>query len=263
MENGQLVFDNSIIQVHPFYPHCRSTLLDLSNKDYSKEGFLFNPKIECLDMDHYEKEVLHSSIPDNTMDAAIGVANYVNKDKRNIRLLLVELRMGYGSTKRFSETDIIRKITHTRDLLRESPLDNSEIFVYKEDVAPKAKRWFSSKSKQYAALSNSIVFSVSTFEEAVKDFDSLPYIPIYSEACIYRDLNCHVTSENWSKFFEQFSYWCDIAIGFLYKKPFEYEHLKDVLRRFWISFKNENHTLNEDEELDLEIIEEDYDKILF
>lgn len=64
-----IVYDNDILRKHSLYPHCCNTLQNVSNRDYPNR-YSFNPQIECLDIDPYEKKI-HSGHPNNTKDINI------------------------------------------------------------------------------------------------------------------------------------------------------------------------------------------------
>lgn len=132
----QLVYNNEVVAAHSFYPLCHSFLNTVSNKDYPGHDY-FNPEIECLDMDFYEKNVLHKAQADHTVDAVIGVQTYENNQGTNARLLLVELRMGYESAKRLSKEEIEGKSTHTKALLSgEKAIHRISFFVLQRKSPP-------------------------------------------------------------------------------------------------------------------------------
>ena len=60
MQAGQLVYDNEIVGKHDLYSCCKSTLNDVSQKDYPNKNY-FDSRIECLDMDYYEKYLLNAT----------------------------------------------------------------------------------------------------------------------------------------------------------------------------------------------------------
>lgn len=60
----QIVFENAVIQRSPLYRKCAGTLQELSQRDYS-DKYEFNPNIECLDLDFYEKNTRKGN-PDST-----------------------------------------------------------------------------------------------------------------------------------------------------------------------------------------------------
>lgn len=262
MEPDLLVFDNSIIENHIFYSLCGDTLSMVSKKDYEHTDY-FNPKIKCLDMDNYEKKILKTSHADNTMDAAIGVANYVNNKKTKNRLLLVELRMGYKSCKNLSKENIRGKIKHTRDLLVESFIDETNYFIFTKDQVSEAEWWFNRESLNNNIFGKYRICSVEGFDEDIQDPDNMPYVPIYSKEIIIESIAIHEEKNEWELFFKQIKYWCEKAVSIKYKRPHEYSHLKLVLQNYWKSFKSKNYNLDDNSLIDLEIVEEDYGLILF
>lgn len=147
---SDIVFDNAILLSHSAYSKgygCK--LNDVSIRDYKTGGF--NDKIVCIDLDSYEK-IEKSGSPDKTMDAVIGISNYQNNRRVSKRLLMVELRLDYKSSRNLSGTELRRKSSHSRELLG-----------YKD-------RW------------NSL--TVEEFNNYFQDAELLPYSPIYSPAQI-------------------------------------------------------------------------------
>lgn len=84
---AQLVCQNDIVVSHPYACHCLCALDDVAAKDYLKSGW-FDKRILCLSLDDYERKV-HQGNKDCTIDAAIGVGNYINNRTTVTRLLLL------------------------------------------------------------------------------------------------------------------------------------------------------------------------------
>ena len=108
---SDIVFDNAILLSHSAYSKgygCK--LNDVSIRDYKTGGF--NDKIVCIDLDSYEK-IEKSGSPDKTMDAVIGISNYQNNRRVSKRLLMVELRLDYKSSRNLSGTELRRKSSHS------------------------------------------------------------------------------------------------------------------------------------------------------
>lgn len=59
---------NETVREHSLYRLCPALLNGVSNRDYPGSDY-FDTRIECLDMDSYEKKVMHKAQADNTVDA--------------------------------------------------------------------------------------------------------------------------------------------------------------------------------------------------
>ena len=144
----ELVNDNAVLAQHPMYAAYHRSLHDISLKDYKKENY-FRPDIDAIDLDQYE---IDRAIKERnmTMDAIIGVADYANNRIVNSRLLLVELRMKYGTTKGLHHSILKGKIDHSRKAVGASVrVDEDNLFVFRSDVAEQAKKWMFETSKEY------------------------------------------------------------------------------------------------------------------
>lgn len=113
-----IIYNEDIIVSHLIAKHCLCLLDEVSQRDYNKVG-IFSNKIKCLALDDYETKFCGGS-KDNTMDAAVGISDYQNNRKVNHRLLLVELRLDYQSSRNLEKSSLVRKIKHSKDLLSES-----------------------------------------------------------------------------------------------------------------------------------------------
>lgn len=87
------IFDNDFLHTHPIYQNVHSTLVDVSNRDYTMAPF--DKRIECLDMDDYEAHYMQNGANDSTMDAVfIFKANVCQQAKHKLDAL------GHSNTSR-------------------------------------------------------------------------------------------------------------------------------------------------------------------
>ena len=258
----ELIYSNEIVRTHPFYRFCNSTLNSVSNRDYPGTDY-FRSDIECLDMDTYEKNVSQSSNPECTVDAVIGVSNYVSNKPSNTRLMLIELRMGYENVGNLSKSVLENKISHTRSLLgAEIPIDKKSYFIFSEKAAPQANSVFHRFRKEGGKLACAQSCSVSDFSQIFKSISEFPYKPIYEQSIIETDLLAHEQSQDWEKFFTQIKYWCNKAYSYKYKNIAEYKSLSQIVKTYWRKFKSQRYDFDDEDLLKIEIIEEDYSFLL-
>ena len=251
----QLVYNNDILKDVPIYDKCHSFLRKVSEKDYPDTVF-FNPEIECLDMDHYEKNVLCTPHAGNTVDAVIGIESYKGNRFSNARLMLVELRMGYESVNNLSKTIMSRKVEHAKVYLIGRRVEKKSFFIFSETLIHQAKRWFDSYHREGGSFVYCIPVSVSEFDGMVYSKDNVPVVYIHSEEDIRRDIE---SKEKPSEFIAQVSFWLDKSREYRYKgKQNECDHIMSVVKELWKSFKNKGMVLSESDELNVEILEEDY-----
>lgn len=191
---AQLVCQNDIVVSHPYACHCLCALDDVAAKDYLKSGW-FDKRILCLSLDDYERKV-HQGNKDCTIDAAIGVGNYINNRTTVTRLLLVELRMGYGyhNVDNLSVSSLENKISHSRSLLSDCNIDNNNYFIFMEGVAEQAKSWTERKKKEGGVCYTWVVLSVNEFNSLIQFVENMPYVPKTDLAQISKQLTvtiCH------------------------------------------------------------------------
>lgn len=158
------VYYNEIVEEHPIAKKgYLSTLAQLSKKDYKKKDYDLPNTVMALDMDAYEKSL--NCQADKTIDAAIGIANYSNGKKlSNQRLLLVELRMGYGgSGKNSKASDMKEKEIHTRELLSGSNLDKRCFFIFNKEVAPLRLSRYNREKETISCIDNWHILSPEQF----------------------------------------------------------------------------------------------------
>lgn len=170
-----LVFDESFILGHKLASQFLSDLDTLCRRDYHGKDY-FHKQVVCLDMDAYETSL--SGNNDATMDASIGIATYENNRMSDSRHLLVELRFDYKSTNNFDLKNMRDKVNHTKNLLPGERVHDKLFFIYTDEMAPKAKNYFSRYSKQYKDLLCWDAVSVSQYFDYVRDKSSFPYQPI-------------------------------------------------------------------------------------
>lgn len=250
----QLVYLNETVREHSLYRLCPALLNGVSNRDYPGSDY-FDTRIECLDMDSYEKKVMHKAQADNTVDAVIGVGTYHNNRAVDARLLLVEFRMGYESTGNLSKTEMERKVVYTKSLLGgEKTVSRQSLFVFSEKVAPMAKNWFDRQQKTGGNFRDCESCSVVDFGRNIKALSDFPYVPVYSEQAIVRSFQ---RKDGW-EYIEQMEFWCEKARELLYKNPLECDHIREVVKKEWENFRNSCRSLSDEEDLAAEILEEDF-----
>ena len=139
-----LVIDNDVVKGHSLYKDCGSLLSVLSERDYGNN--YFKDSVVCLDGDGLEtiQAMKCKREKKHTVDAVIGIADYVNNSMRSERLQLVELRLGYKTTKHLNATDLTMKVTHSVEMLGgEVSIDETVLFVFDDSMKQRARRWFS------------------------------------------------------------------------------------------------------------------------
>lgn len=253
------IYNNEVINRHSLYSLCGLTLNAVSNRDYPNSNY-FNPDIECLDMDAYEKNVLQKSYADHTVDAVIGISTYVCNQARNARLLLIELRMGYKNISNLSETEIVMKISHTKSLVNsDANIEQKSLFIFDNKVATRAKNWFNRQSRTCKDLRYCETCSVGDFPTVIKSISDFPYEPVHNTETIQHNVLPLLKETELGCFFRQVKYWCGKAEEYHFKNPSEFEHIKSVITDIWRKFKNMNYCLSDNEILELEIIEDDFE----
>lgn len=181
-----LVYDNNYIIGNDLSSRFLSDLDALCRRDYKGIEY-FHRKIVCLDMDAYETSL--SGNNDATMDASIGIASYDNNTMKESRHLLVELRFNYKSTNNFDVTNMRKKVSHTKDLLSGDKIHDKFVFIYTDEVASKAKSYFSRLSKQHSDIRCWDAVSVSEYFNYIRDKNDFPYQPINNLDQIKENLN--------------------------------------------------------------------------
>ncbi len=258
---GPLVYNNDIVSNHSLYSHCASTLNVVSERDYPGENY-FDPRIACLDMDTYEASIRHGNL-DNTTDAVIGISTCINRRMSQHRLMLVELRMLYGSANGLRRGDLERKVTHTRDLLGgELTIEDENIFVFPDGVAPQAIHKINSWKREGGLAKYFFAWSVSAFRQSIKSIDDMPYTPIYDPVQLCNELDGFAAGGQWKELFDKIHFWLNMAEKVRYSNSFEYESLQKTVMGWWQQFSAQ-HIMwsNEDDELDAMIIDDDIRRV--
>ena len=257
-----IVFDNSIVRESALYCSCADTLFNVSNRDYPNR-YSFDVRIECLDMDSYEKNVCKGN-PDNTVDAVIGVCNCTNDKRKTLkRLMLIEFRMDYQNLHNLSVTQMNKKVLHTRRLLGgDIYIDTNNYFIFDNCIGEQAKRLFANKANEVGSFKNCIAWSVNDFCTNVCSYDDLPYIPKFKKTEIVKDMCSIIDNGELVKLLRSFQYWLDNAKNLQYTNYREYDNISEALCEVWKYLKTKNFDLNEDEELELLILKDDLQMIL-
>lgn len=155
------MIDNSIVRQHSLYKRFGKKLNDISERDYNKR--YFDNNIQCLDIDSYNSS-LHSAQQGHTMDAAIGIANNNKGEKKNLSLMLVELRINCKSPKQFDASLLAAKLSYTKQLLgNELPIHPYSYFVYNKNFFETIQTRFRSLRQGNKALSHAILIDVDEF----------------------------------------------------------------------------------------------------
>ena len=252
------VINNDVISEHELYLKCPSTLSEVSERDYPKKDYFSSKDILCLDMDVYEKNVLKKSTPEETVDAVIGISSYHHNRMVNPRLLLIELRMGYGDADNLVRKQQIDKVAHTRSLLSyETNIEKTSLFVFNDNTYPTAESLFSRWRNECRAFKNFETCSVTSFDDIIKSEDDMPYEPLHNESEIRRELLQFSQKGEQQKFINKINYLLQEAV--IYSKvPFEFKFLKDLIKEEWDSFRKANPAINDENlELEAQILEED------
>lgn len=201
-----IVFDDAFVQGHVLATRFLSDLDALCRRDYNGAEY-FHQTIACLDMDAYESSL--SGDNDATMDASVGVATYEDNRASDCRHLLVELRFKYKSTNNFKVENMRQKASHTKDLLQGDRIHDEMVFLYTDDVAPKARSYFSRLSKQYRDIACWKAMNVEDFFCYVRDKSSFPYQPINDLAQIENDLREKYQSGDFDGLIKVLDFWLD------------------------------------------------------
>lgn len=169
-----LVFSPEFTLRSQFSPKFVVSLNDLCQRDYGYS--LFPSSILCIDLDTFECSQSRNN--NATIDAAVGISDYVNNRERTCRHLLVELRFDYKSTHNFDYDNMKQKVTHSRSILLPEPVNSKVFFLYNEQVAPKARNDFSRRAKQDKVIASWEAMSADSFLNYIKDKSKLPYQPL-------------------------------------------------------------------------------------
>ena len=258
-----IVFDNTVIQGHTLYHSCADILQQVCDRDYAAGKYLFDSRIECLDMDSYERDVCCGE-PDKTVDAVIGISTCRNdKRKVNSRLMLIEFRMGYKSVATLSANDLLEKVQHSKDLLGQTvAIDRCCYFIFDEGIVEQAKRWLSNKANERTDVKGFVAWSVRDFKKNVLSYDELPYKTIHDLDAIRHEARTCMSNGDVTALFKLQTYWMNVAVKYKYSNIYEYESLRAIVNDVWYEFKQLRFALTEDEFLDMEILQEEINTLL-
>lgn len=259
-----LIFDNEYLRQHRLYALCKSTLNEVSERDYPNKNY-FSPKIECLDVDDYEMRISRGD-ESRTVDAIIGISNCsAQKGTSNQRLLLVELRMLYKSAHGLSRSAMEAKVRHTKSLIGNSlRVEPKCILVFTERVAPQAKYWITSLLREGGEIRNFVIWSVNEFNSNIRDVNDMPYTPLYESKKIATELNKLYLGNQLDGLFARITYWLGVAEQNRYSNHFEYENIRNVILEEWRRIRSIKPKFDdEDIELSAQILEEEMERILY
>ncbi len=254
----QLVNDNDVLKEHPLYDIYHKSLHDISLKDYPHDNY-FREDIDAIDIDKCEEDNAAGS-QDKTMDAMVGIADYSGNSKVNSRLLLVELRMDYDSTKSLRHSKLKGKVVHTRAIVHSAlRVDEDNVFVFREDVVEQAKKWMFNMANQYSEASNWIAVSPKELENLLPPASSIKYQPITNMAQVATEICQKIKEKDLDSLMNMIEYWHNVAED--YKRKYqlkEEQHIKNELRNAWVNVKHIAVTLDPNQQAFKELIEEEY-----
>ena len=255
-----LVCDNDVLQGHTLYAQYHNPLHVISLKDYKHDAyFQSRPDIEGIDIDRYEAD---RSITDRdmTMDAMVGVADYSNNRAVNNRLLLLELRMDYDSTKNLSHKKLHGKINHTRAAIGAVVrVDEENVFVFRKDVAEEAKKWMFNMSLEYADAKGWVAMSTEELENLLQSQSSMPYQTITNMTPVDKNLSSKIIAKDFDAALEIIDYWHKQAEQFKLRYLLkEEQHIKTHLHNMWQLSKVAVQNITPDEQVYVDFIEEGY-----
>lgn len=257
------VFDNDFLHRHTLWQKCPSSLNDVSERDYPGRNY-FDPRIDCLDMDVYERQICGGQA-NCTTDAVIGISDYRGKEKRNPRLLLVELKMLVVAPDQHLIDDMVKKVNHTKILLgAELPIERKSWMIFNPDVAPQARYWVRNKSNESggSVIKNIEVYTVQEFADNVRCMDDL-YIPEIPPKEIKERITSYGTAGKWKDLDEYIRDLLRYAEKNRYANYAEYRNVKNAVHEAWEGFYREGIQYpDEDTEFEIMILDEDITTIL-
>ena len=259
---NKVVVNNSLIEQHPFWSCCGSSLLAVAKKDSPHGRYFCNMDISVLDLDLYEeKKVTGITDKGSTVDGVVGVAlDFQNNKFISPQLLLVELKLNNESTKAFSSDNIKKKISHSIDLLgADIPLYSNYLVVFEDNIAPKFVALFNRWIKANELSKNLEAISVNELQNCLVVPSDWPIKSRYNESDIKQDLFVHISNLDFDKFIQQFEFWLEKGKTAGYSSDYVtssviYQCLKEVIIEIKVLDK-----LTEEDLLYLEILEESLD----
>lgn len=228
----QIVCQNDVVTSHPFAYYCQSTLEQIAERDYCRAGW-FDERTSCLSLDEYET-AMRTGSNNCTMDAAIGIGNYENNRVTTLRLMLVELRMGYENTENLSVSSLDGKINHSRNLLSGCSIDSNNYFIFMENVSAQAKNWAERKRNEGGVRNSWVMLSVDEFNLLIHFVEDMPYVPKTDLSQLRDGLEYLVAGKKWHDLCEQSDYWRKKALDYKYRYEIaEFESICVVLLDVW------------------------------
>lgn len=254
----QLVSDNDVLRLHPMYAVYHKSLHDISLKDYPNDNY-FRMDIDGIDLDQYEIDRAISN-RDMTIDAMVGVADYSKNRVVNSRLLLVELRMDYDSTKHLHHSKLLGKVNHSRIVVGSAVrVDEQSVFVFQDGVAEQAKKWMFNTKQEYADAENWVAMSPSELENLLQPLASMPYQPKTDMTGATSDMSNRIAAKDFEGLLELIYYWHKRAEAFKSQYELREEaHIKQYLHNAWQQTKAAGYSLNTEQQAYVEVIEEEY-----
>lgn len=255
---SNLVFDNAVLRQHPFYGAYHKSLHDISKKDYPNDSY-FRTDVDGIDLDQYEIDRAIAN-RDMTMDAVIGVADYANNRIVNSRLLLVELRMDYDSTKGLRHSSLRGKITHSRAAIGTSVrVDEENVFVFRKDVAEQAKKWMFGTAKEYSEAEKWVAVSTDELDNLLQSQADMPYQPETDMSQHDIQMMQKIANKDFEGLIDFMGYWDKVAESFkLQYKLQEAAHIKKHLHDVWQQTKAKGYSLSLEQQAYLDVIEDEY-----
>lgn len=255
-----LICDNAVLQGHVLYAKYHSPLHVISLKDYKHDiYFQSRPDIEGIDIDQFE---IDRSIADRdmTMDAMVGVADYNNNRTVNNRLVLLELRMDYDSTKRLRHKKLLGKIKHTRAAVGMSVrVDEENVFVFHKDIAEEAKKWMFNTSQEYPDAKGWVAMSPDELENLLQSQASMPYQAITNMEPIDKELGGKIVAMDYDAALGVIDYWHKRAEQYKQRYLLKEElHIKSHLHDCWQKNKKAVNNITPNQQVYIDFIEEEY-----
>ena len=178
---GEWIINNLIVEKHPLWSHCSSTLYDISEKDYPrKRYFPLTPKISALDLDAYERS-LNKPEPNCTGDSVIGITQVTNKGRLTMSsLLIVELRLKYKKGDNISLQKLLNKVEHSKELLSSDDvfINDKYCFIFlNERINTQAKSIVNREVIAANKRGQYLMLSLQEFKSKLKEQSD--QIPVY------------------------------------------------------------------------------------
>lgn len=256
-----VIFDNGVVESHPLYADCASSLNEISEKDYPKKNY-FPEGISALDLDAYETKRSNAN-NDCTVDAVIGIADYHNEET-NRRLQLIELRLNYKSAKNLSGKKMNSKINHSLALIGNfKTVDSVALFVFKEDVYYEAQRKIDSEKYASGSPLTWVTTSPSEFTKSILFKENIPYIPENDYEQIKSDIQSFLKVEKWQQVFDSLSFWGGKYFDYVRRYNMNEANLiKELIQAIYQECLNKMDSMSEDTRLYFELLEDDIQNII-